>query len=369
MLFVLYDNSISGAPIALKRLLDVLCSQGKSKPDVLLLNKVADGIDFSEVASKVYFLKELKIAGRIYRALFKLDLRISRTIRLFNKYNCVVFNTVLSLQPYNESVLKKIKNKVLYLHEMPLLIRSLLPAYKERLNCFDRFLVPSESVANGLEELQILNKKVTRLNTCLLDRKPSFRKRNAPLNFEQNHFTIGFLGSAAWPKGLDYFFITAKYIQENFPGYKIHFRVKGIKTGTNEDLIYAKDVVKAEMDDILEIENTDLDIDTFYQRIDVLAVTSREDSYPNVVIEAALNQKPTICFANSGGASEFIRGYGGKVVPFLSVKEFTNAILSYYDNPDSLRQDGLRAEELAKKLHLDPKLTSSQFSESICDFA
>jgi glycosyltransferase involved in cell wall biosynthesis len=53
---------------------------------------------------------------------------------------------------------------------------------------------------------------------------------------------------------------------------------------------------------------------------DIFALTSREDPYPLVVLEAALLQKPMVCFEKAGGAQDLIETDAGLIVPYLSLK-------------------------------------------------
>lgn len=52
---------------------------------------------------------------------------------------------------------------------------------------------------------------------------------------------------------------------------------------------------------------------------DMLALMSRSDSFPLVVMEAALAGIPTACFAGAGGAPELVEDDAGIVAPYLDV--------------------------------------------------
>ena len=65
---------------------------------------------------------------------------------------------------------------------------------------------------------------------------------------------------------------------------------------------------------------------------DIYALTSREDPYPSVVMEAMAHFTPVIAFAESGGAPEAIADGGGKVVPYGDCEAFAESILSLAAN-------------------------------------
>ncbi|HUB87790.1 MAG TPA: glycosyltransferase, partial [Verrucomicrobiae bacterium] len=52
---------------------------------------------------------------------------------------------------------------------------------------------------------------------------------------------------------------------------------------------------------------------------DIFCLTSREDPFPLVMLEAAALGKPMVCFDGSGGAVEFCKFGGGVAVPYLDV--------------------------------------------------
>ncbi len=56
-----------------------------------------------------------------------------------------------------------------------------------------------------------------------------------------------------------------------------------------------------------------------YAAADVFALTSREDPFPSVVIEAMASGLPTVVFEGSGGIVELVRDAGGVCVPYLDV--------------------------------------------------
>jgi len=68
------------------------------------------------------------------------------------------------------------------------------------------------------------------------------------------------------------------------------------------------------------------DVYRYYCAMDVFALTSREDPFPLVMLEAGLHGVPTVCFAGSGGGPEFVAGGAGLAVPYLDLDAFAAAI-------------------------------------------
>src|SRR5690606_13273171 len=68
-----------------------------------------------------------------------------------------------------------------------------------------------------------------------------------------------------------------------------------------------------------------------------LLLSSREDPYPLVVLEAALQEIPVVCFEDAGGAPELIEADAGFVVPFLDINAASDAVIQLILDP-GLRQ-------------------------------
>ena len=71
----------------------------------------------------------------------------------------------------------------------------------------------------------------------------------------------------------------------------------------------------------------------FLADADPLLLTSREEPFGRVVLEAGLYGKPSICFADSGGAPEFVRDDAGRIVPRGDVAAMATATIDLLDSP------------------------------------
>jgi glycosyltransferase involved in cell wall biosynthesis len=82
-----------------------------------------------------------------------------------------------------------------------------------------------------------------------------------------------------------------------------------------------------------------------------MLLTSREDPYPVGCLEAAALEKPIVCFANAGGASEFLEEDCGFVVPYLDVPAMADRIVSLIDSADRRRTMGTAARRKVTERH------------------
>ena len=74
--------------------------------------------------------------------------------------------------------------------------------------------------------------------------------------------------------------------------------------------------------------------DLFHAASDVYALTSREDPFPNVVLESFDAGVPVVAFADTGGAAHLVAKVGGFVVPALDMAKYSAAICHLLDNSE-----------------------------------
>ena len=65
----------------------------------------------------------------------------------------------------------------------------------------------------------------------------------------------------------------------------------------------------------------------------LFTLTSREDPYPLVILEAGLNHNPVLCFEGSGGSPDFVGTDTGCLVPYLDLSAMVTALGRLADNP------------------------------------
>lgn len=81
------------------------------------------------------------------------------------------------------------------------------------------------------------------------------------------------------------------------------------------------------------------DVSRLMSASDVFALTSREDPFPSVVLEAQSLGVPVVCFGESGGAADLVAANGfGSTVAFGDIVEYSQAILAWLDKGDDIKQ-------------------------------
>ena len=99
----------------------------------------------------------------------------------------------------------------------------------------------------------------------------------------------------------------------------------------------------------------------FHAASDVYALTSREDPFPNVVLESFDAGVPVVAFASTGGAAHLVQEVGGLVVPSQDVNKFSNAICQLLDNAELSSSLGKAAQN-----HIDKHLAFRPYLFELC---
>jgi glycosyltransferase involved in cell wall biosynthesis len=362
ILFITHVASLGGAPILLLRLMRLLKENGYGYNTLVMENGPLVK-EFGEVSDKC----------EVYRRHSKKSVSEKIKARVLGKENSlqdllhgvdlIFSNTIVNGRILNE--IKKVSSApvISYIHELELV--TALTTTKETLHYAitntSFFFVPCKVVEVFLiDSLKINKEKLAMLNYYLPDENlsiPIKEKINSP-------FIVGCLATVEWRKGADLFL----QVVANFFSIHKNSDVKFFWMGNYseaERLRFSYDAEKLGIKENIELLPPSENVETFWNSINVLLLPSREDPYPVVVLEAAMHKIPTVCFKNSGGASEFIGDDAGTTVDYLDIEKVIRAILSYYRDPSLLKTHGIKAFNKVKQLHGDKSLIKQQFNNGV----
>jgi glycosyltransferase involved in cell wall biosynthesis len=83
----------------------------------------------------------------------------------------------------------------------------------------------------------------------------------------------------------------------------------------------------------------------YYPMMDVLAFPSYREGFPNVVLEAAASEVPTVGYAATGTVDAVENGATGTLVPVGDVEALADAIARYLNDPTAGRRHGAAARQ------------------------
>lgn len=150
---------------------------------------------------------------------------------------------------------------------------------------------------------------------------------------------IGGCGLTEWRKGIDIFIFTAlqavKLTDKN-----IHFVWVGIQKKSTEYYHLKFDLDRMGIADRVHFIEGAVDNIKYTACFDLFFMSSREDPYPLVMIEAGLNKIPVICFEKSGGAVDFVGEIEELKIPYLDSIKAAKKIVELIDNQEKRKKLG-----------------------------
>ena len=293
-------------------------------------------------------IEEYKKFGKVI--IFERPRRFGRFIQDFKfrilltkeKPEFVYFNTVVSLKFFYRfrSHLSSFR-KVLHIHEMPFSITQLIgkdPDFKD----FFKILVVNQAISNYLEGL---DKKE---NEVMLTPEYIDAKQLGPLCSEilsRDRKTILGVGVTSWRKGFDYFLQTAAICKRIYPGEFYFVWVGPSEKEIRDKIEYEVQLLGLTGEFTLIGESKD--VKRYYSQADLFFLTSREDPYPLVMLEAAFFKIPVLYFAQTGGAEEFFNfkpfeiPYGDCLLSAFKIKNILNSKDDFDNELESFKQKAI----------------------------
>lgn len=256
-------------------------------------------------------------------------------------------------------------------HELPQLIREhgIENCVRDMADSADCIVFPSEVVKNGFLEFCTLNENKVRIRPQGLIRMNKWRYHQKEararilesLGVNPDVSLVLNVAYADKRKGVDLFVEIAREVVARDPNTvfvwvgNIDFRI--------ENEIKAS-VAKYGLKNVIRFIPFTHEISLWFSAADIFALTSREDPFPNVVIESFNTGVPVIAFENSGGAGALIQKTGGITVPGNDTVTFAEAILNLTQNSSLRSALGRAAQEYA-----DTHWSFRQYSFFVCEEA
>ncbi|UAB81229.1 glycosyltransferase [Marixanthomonas sp. SCSIO 43207] len=351
ILFITHNTALAGAPKVMLLFLQWLVVH-KPIIEIHVLDMAPGSLDsdFKDCSRKYYtFSNDNAQSGFTAKVLKKSGLlgkendtktELIHTLAQQN-FDMVYANTIKTV-PLAVSVKKNsIKTKlILHLHELPTVIKLLLPEFENYIKHIDNYITVSETVKEKLIENYKVSVNCVRMVYAFSEISAiPFSKKN----FE--NFKVGSSGFVDWRKGYDIFIQVARYIKKYKPESDITFTWVGTISKKTQIIVEA-DLEKLGLQGKVSFVGVQGDPWSYYKEFDIFILPSREDPFPLVCIEMAMLKKPILCFKDVVGTAEILKHGGGKVIPYLDIEAMAKAIVDYYEDRNHLEEDGERASQL-----------------------
>jgi glycosyltransferase involved in cell wall biosynthesis len=345
ILFVGHDASLTGAPKSLLLIIEHICKNYNEPISIILKEGGPLKEEYCKLGKvfiwekKWYYEKNIFI--RLKNRLLNNNKRNQNIILKYfykNKPKVIFNNTVV-----NGVILENLsKLKIPVISRIPEL-ETVMKLYQVRFNSTNKvlkyssnFITPSLSGKNNLiDNFNIASEKIEVAYGTIL-KKTSHAIVNNEVEFDKigipkDSFVVGACGGLGWRKGSDLFLKVAKQLSEF---KKIIFIWIGVDETQAGYLEFVYEIKKLNLQTKVFTVPYIKDIHKYYQLMDVFLMTSREDPFPLVNLEAMTNGIPVICFKDSGGSEELVDPSSGFVVPYADTEKMAQKVNDIFSKPE-----------------------------------
>jgi glycosyltransferase involved in cell wall biosynthesis len=158
---------------------------------------------------------------------------------------------------------------------------------------------------------------------------------------------VGACGTLEWRKGPDLFVQVAARVHKRRPDARFVW-LGGSPEATPDIERDARVLGLAESLRVLPPTDDPLPV---LGSFDVLALTSREDPFPLVALEASALEVPVVTFADNGGLQELLTPETGRLVPYLDLDAMADAIVELLDDTAERERIGAAAAAVIADKH------------------
>ncbi len=243
---------------------------------------------------------------------------------------------------------------IAHIHELSYSIKAYFPEAFEAKNiaAIDHYIAASQSVADNLllahhipkQKVSVFNEFVPLSDMAKTTIELQQVKRELGIT---ESFIVGASGQAGWRKGSDLFIQLAWLVNKKLPGNNMVFLWVGHQS--KEMAAQAEyEIEKLNLKSKVIFTGSKRDPQNYFQTFDLFILTSREDPFPLVCIEAAALKKPIFCFKNSGGIPAIITPDTGATFDYGDIEAMAHGIIAAYAQPNQIKQMGENVAEMIK---------------------
>lgn len=360
-----HEASKSGAPIFLLNLCNFLKSN-HSYDFFFIFNNSGILINDFKVIGKVFVKNDLnnsksKIIKFLTRILplYKIRNLSLRARILTHNPKVVISNTIINseLMSLAPTMGRKI---ITVVHEMKSVIALydtlMMNSSSDAIKSSDKLIAVSNAVKKDLvnyyntpkEKIEVIYNSINyfkplEINTNNLN---SWKLRHKiPLNA----FLIGSCGGPIWRKGPDIFLNVVKKYITKYSKENIYFVWQGGEKNNSFFLNFINEIKMLDLTEFVTIIPDTENVHYFYNAIDLLISTSREEPFGLTILEAGIYGKPSIAFKKSGGPEELLSNNRGPLIPYGNFEKAADEIFNLKNNKIELKKYSKSIKEFVLK--------------------
>lgn len=354
--FISHNATRTGAPIVLLNFVRwIKANHPQHYIEVLLLEDGELKKDFEQVC-KVKLMPQRMHYSLIKKMLIKLtgkDFIRKNFLKKYEEFDLLFFNTIASLKIIPFIKKSKTATMVAWLHEQPLSIYSWYKDYFTPGNfvLFDKVLCVSTQTIEHLHALGWIDLNKIFLAHPFIDEQNNVNKNEIAKEVMKPGFVVGGCGLQDWRKGPDIFLQIANNICKSHPESDIRFEWVGAESSMTAGLQYEQE--KFGLTDKSIFIGSRQNMKEWFNSIDIFLLTSREDPFPLVVLEAIAAGIPVLCFEGIGDIEKIIETIPENVIPYNRIDLFVDRVMYYKTNPAQQQTEKKQLRIILEKYKLD----------------
>jgi glycosyltransferase involved in cell wall biosynthesis len=373
VLFISHDANRTGAPIVLLHLLRWLKKQQTLSFSILLLQRGELEEEFRAVAPTYIWQKPatagpLGITQRVWNRIKRLNRPHVSTRHVHEQHiissllrktpNLIYANTVVSAEVGMQLKTALRCPVVCHVHELAMAIEGYFGTarFGNLLPEIDLVIAASEAVrSNLLATYAVASSKIVKVYEFIAapeEEVSSVTEMDirASLGIPADAFLVAASGTYEWRKSPSLFIQLADYTRQHLEIMPYFVWIGGrVESEAGRELQF--DVDKLGLTQHVKFIGSRPNPLDYLRSADLFVLTSREDPYPLVCLEAATLAKPVLCFAQSGGMPEFVEDDSGCVVPYLQIELMARAIQELLLEPTKRNTLGRNAQTKVRSRH------------------
>ena len=290
--------------------------------------------------------------------------RLFRKLSKLEQVDVLYLNTVASLPLL--PALKRLwaRPVICHVHELDMGIETYcgVEMFRASQSYVDQYVAVSHAVADMLVErcdvppdrIVIIYEATHLANQGLRRTDCSARRATADvLGLPRGAFIVGGCGTLDWRKAPDVFLQVASACRQFSLNAPLFFVWVGGTVRSLEHRRLLHDARRLGIADRVRFVEATKNVQDYFALFDVFLLSSREDPFPLVGLEAAAHGIPMVCFAQSGGMPEFVGEDAGVIVPYLDATAAASAIVRLLQSPTAREALGQRAREKVQTYSID----------------
>ena len=219
---------------------------------------------------------------------------------------------------------------ILHIHEMEIIIKQICADISIYDSFIDTYIVVSKYSQQYLINIGISSKKIRLIPECS---EIKFNNRNYLLE-NSDFFKVVMVGEAHWRKGDDLFIQVANKVLKKVNNIQFYWIGN---VDSNRKIVIENELIKLNISSSVIFIEEQIDCSDLLQQMDLFLLTSREDPFPLVAIEAGMIGMPIICFKNTTGIDFHVEKSCGMVVEYLDIELMALNVINCFEKRDSIK--------------------------------